>query len=492
VAARAGAQDLRDQFNVRLSLSGLYLTENEKGPNGADAQKSPFQLAYGDLRAVLDGRRIGKRLELHIDGRVRVTGSFSTDSAITGANQVTARGYLGGPEYELREAFVKLREQRFDVGLGRQYVFEADALKIDGGRVWFRFGDHWNASVFGGGYPDPYSRSLLTDYTDSAFAAGAHVGYGYDRAWGSLAAVSSYLGGNDDGGRLDPMNPAGSPAREPPRTYLAWRGFEHVAAWLDLFHDLVLDVTGAAGVQLTRLDAQARVHVAWFGLRAGYDYLSSLAIEMYLTRLLAARTMFLAGTIENNLTVQRTAHQQAYLTADVTFGKVSVYGEGRLRFRSIADPRDDPQFVDANGVQIAPSMAWEATAGARDRGSLVGLRLGVWGTYLSAFRAKSYIAGLEVGRSFLSERLGLDARAVYAHTIDGQVGATCDAESPASALATCFGNRTGDEIEAGLTVTAAIGDHWNGFVEYRMVADSASASSAIYTHVVMLRVEARY
>lgn len=494
LAAPAAAQDLRDQFNLRLSLSGMYLTETEHAATPQEAQASPFQLAYGDLRAVIDARRIGRRLDLHLDGRVRATGSFDTDQAQTGADQVTARGYAGGPEYELREAWAKLREARYDIGLGRQYVLEADALKIDGVRLWWRFASHWDASVFGGGYPNPYSRSLTTDYPGNvpAFAGGAHVGYGYDRAWGSLAVVASYLGGNDDGGPFDPNNPAGSPMRETPRTYLAWRGFEAIAPWLDTFHDLVLDVTGAAGVQLTRLDVQLRAHAGWFQLRAGYDYLSSLAIEMYVTRLLASRALYPGGSIENNLTAQRTAHQQGFLGADVTFEKLTVFGEGRVRNRSIVQPRDDPQFTDASGVQIAPSLSWEATLGARDRGSLAGLRLGLWGTYLSAFRAKSYIAALEVGRSFFADRLSLDARAVYSHTVDGQAGATCDPSSAQSALATCFGDRTGNEYEAGLNAGVAAGDHWYLFADYRLLVDTTQGAAAIFTHVVLLRIEARY
>ena len=64
-----------------------------------------------------------------------MTGDFSTAKASLGQGQVTARGYLGGREYELREATLVRRGERVDFGLGRQYVAEADQLKLDGARL---------------------------------------------------------------------------------------------------------------------------------------------------------------------------------------------------------------------------------------------------------------------------------------------------------------------------------------------------------------------
>src|SRR5206468_3169786 len=101
-------------------------------------------------------------------------------------------------------------------------------------------------------------------------------------------------------------------------------------------------VTGAAGVQLTRLDvlasARAGSHLTF---RAGYDHLSAYAIEMWLTRLLTDRALYLAGTIENNLIVDRTSRDEVHGHADVAFGKLSVFGEARFRRRALVSLTDD-------------------------------------------------------------------------------------------------------------------------------------------------------
>ena len=492
--AAARAQDLGEQFSIRLSLSGLYLTEQQSADAPENKQAAPFSLGYGELRAVIDARRLSNRVDLHLDGRVRATESWSIDDASSGNYPaITARGYLGGPEYELREAWAKVRDEHVDVLLGRQYVLEADALKIDGARLIWRVAEHWETGLFGGAYPDPYSRSVTTDYVGSfAAAGGAHVGYSYQKVWGSFGAASSYLGGMDDGGTLDPANPAGTPAREPPRTWVAWKSFERFTSWLDVYHDLVVDLTGAAGVQLTRLDAQAQLHASVFSVRLGYDYLSSLAIEMYLSRLLANRALFPNANIENNLTVQRTAHQQGRVEAQVALGKLRLFAEGRLRFRSIVQPKDDPQFVTASGTQVAPSLSWEATAGARDLGSLAGVRLALWGTYLTAFRGKSYIGALEAGRDFLGDKLAVDLRLLYSRTTDPLFGVACDGSTAMNALATCYGARVGNEYEAALTVAVSPAEHWFAFVDYRLLVDQSAGVPVILTHALLGRLEVRY
>ncbi|HEX6838792.1 MAG TPA: hypothetical protein VF334_19575, partial [Polyangia bacterium] len=259
----ARAQDLKDRFNIRLIAQGMFETEQQTTTSGygREAQAaSPFELGYGDLRAIIDGRRLPGSFELHLDGRVRITGQFDTDAATSGANQITARGYLGGREYELRSAWVRRRGESVDFGLGRMIVAEADALKIDGARLWWRMSKHWDLSLYAGAYPDPYSRSLTSDYTAVfAFAGGADTTYTYDKIWGSLSINSAYLGGNNDGG---PLTGPGTPTRETPRTWLTWTDYLRIASWFDVFTDLVLDVTGSGGVQLTRLDALA-------SLRAG-------------------------------------------------------------------------------------------------------------------------------------------------------------------------------------------------------------------------------
>ena len=67
---------------TRLIAQGMYVAEQESGiPSGygREAQvSSPFELGYGDLRAVIDGRRLPGQFDLHLDGRVRISGRRSS------------------------------------------------------------------------------------------------------------------------------------------------------------------------------------------------------------------------------------------------------------------------------------------------------------------------------------------------------------------------------------------------------------------------------
>ncbi|HEX8950202.1 MAG TPA: hypothetical protein VF945_00080, partial [Polyangia bacterium] len=407
------------------------------------------------------------------------------------------------------------RGESVDFGLGRMIVAEADALKLDGVRLWWRMAKHWDLSLYAGAYPDPYSRSLTSDYTGGfAFAAGADTTYTYDKIWGSISVNSSYLGGLDDGGSL---TGPGTRKTETPRTWMTWTDYVRLASWLDVFTDLVFDATGSAGAQLTRLDALATIRGGkHLTLHAGYDHLSAFAIEMYLTRLLQDRVNYVAGTIENNLIVHRTSRDEVRGDFDLSFGKFSIFGDGRFRRRALATLSEDPQFQGVNGQLVAPGVAYDVTAGLRERGSLAGIRAGLWFTYLSDYRSQSSIFGIDLGRSFYDERLSFDLSFVYAGTKDAlanQPAATpCNAGtvgSLASVNQGCYGTRAGAQYETGLTVSAAPSSHWFMFVDYRLVADTsggvivpANATATppvpvlpqptILTHVLLLRLEARY
>jgi hypothetical protein len=517
----ARAQDLKDRFNIRLSLTGMYMTDQELGtrPTGVGDEglvSSPLSLAYGDLRVTIDARRLPGKFDIHLDGRVRGTGDFSLTDANAGKSQISARGYEGGREYDLRSAWFRRRGDKWDFALGRMIVTEADALKVDGARLWWRMAKHWDASLYGGAYPDPYSRSVLTDYKGGfAYVGGADATYTYDRIWGAFSVSGSGLTGQDDGGPLSAselagMTPPPPTKTETPRVWITWTDYIRILSWMDLFTDLVFDAAGSGGAQLTRLDAlltmRAGSHVT---IRLGYDHLSALAIEMWLARFRNDRTIHFANTIENNLIVERTGRDEARGQVDVSFGKFGFYGEGRFRRRVLVSLNDDPQFVDS-GNQVVPGTAYDATLGVRDRGSLAGLRFNLWASYIGDYRTRNIVAALELGRSWFDERLSLDLVFLYAKTDDSQAGlgmnglpVTCDQSSIIKLSATCYGTRNASSYEAGLTLAGEPFSHWNAFLDYRLVADQTEGiwgtvgmasvpQPTILTHVLLFRIEARY
>ncbi len=528
-SGRADAQDLKDRFNFRVSLSGMYLRESQDDvPERAIA--GPLHIGYGDLRIVMDARRLPGNFELHLDGRIRLTGNYSEDHGNAGTTQVGARGYLGGREYQLTELWARGRWKWIDVGLGRLVVPEADALRVDGVRLWIHAHKKWDVTLYGGGYVNPYSRSIDTDYVTArpSIVGGGGVRYTYDKIWGSFTGNAVYLGGNDDGGRLslDPvldamgapvLNPVtgltlrtpGVSQTEPLRAFVTWTNFWRPIKYIDFYHDLVVDVAGAAGVQLTRLNVFAAIHVnKYLTLRLGYDHMSAIAIEMFLSRLLRDRTQFVPGSIENNLTISRTARDEGRLTIETAFGRTMITAEGRLRRRVLLNNSNDPQFVYTTagpdpvnpnpvGEQVAPSLAYDATLAIRNRGSLWDLRPSMWVTYLRDYRARNVFMGLGLGRDFLRDKLFVDLTFTYANIRDD--GAENAFGCPVATqpvlpdvLLKCYGTRVGHNYQTELSIGGTPFKHWFLFADYRAGVAVSEGLPAVVTHVVLGRIEARY
>ncbi|MEO6953289.1 MAG: hypothetical protein ABI321_15930 [Polyangia bacterium] len=504
-AGVASAQDLTERFSARASLSGMYLTETQSGLDDAHKIAGPLHLGYGELRLTLDGRRLG-HWDLHVDGRIRLTGSLTPASLGAGDSETTARGYLGGREYQLYEAYARGHFGKLDVGIGRMLITEADALRIDGVKLWVKLQKRWGVGVYGGGYSDPYSRSLATDYVKHApaFVGGAAARYDYDRIGGSFSLNAAYLGGKDDGGPviITAQNAGGNPQTENVRSYVTWTNFWRPIKYIDFYNDLVIDLWGAAKTQLTRLDFYVAGHVTKnVTIRAGYDHMSAIAIEMYLTRLLNDRTTFIPNTIENNLTLSRTARDEGRLTIEGQTGRTSLTAEGRIRRRTLVTPSNDPQFIAQPGTpdvgnQVAPSLGYDATLSVRNSGSLAGLRPSAWLTYLHDYRALNVYAGVGLGRDFLRDRLSIDLTFTYANVRDAGANQTCTTTgnfaSITTTLQTCYGTRKGNDLQAGFTIGTTPTRHWFAFVDYRAGIQITDNFPRLLTHVLVGRVEARY
>ena len=226
----------------------------------------------------------------------------------------------------------------------------------------------------------------------------------------------------------------------------------------------------------------------------------------------------MVGTIENNMIVERTSRDEGHADADLTFGNFSVYADGRFRKRALITLSDDPQFQGVNGQLVTPGLAYDVTAGLRDRGSLFGLRMGLWFTHLADYRSKSEIFGLNLGRSFYDERLGLDVSFLYSATKDALANQPttqpCNITANPPTLVNvgtvnqaCYGTRAGDEYETGITISAMPSAHWFLYLDYRLVVDTSGGyivapdpmamttplpQPTMLTHVLLLRLEARY
>lgn len=577
-------RERRAQYSGRVSVTGALYTEQELSPAGAGASLAmPGQILLGDLRLRLDGQNVAGRLAFRADVRLRATADLDFErkfqepagSSLLSPIQasISARGYLGGPEYDLRELFVGVRiTARSQLQLGRLVVSEADALKLDGARVQLVVSPAWELSLFGGAYPNPYSRSLLTDYEPPCGAGvasgsqvlnlgaldGAIVGptaatplgcdrlgpqlsltgggaarYQYDRLklWGSASVVGTFFGGPGDGGpavvdasvltALGNLRPAGSDL-DSPRVYVSWVNQITPSGRFALYSDLVVDLLGSRGAQLSRAAVVANLRPLAserMTMRMTYSYMSPIAIGMFLSRALYNRSpngtsLGGIGIVENNLTILRTARHDARLNLDgILTRRLQIFAEGRLRLRSLLDAEQNPAvYQTALYTDNERALAGDASIGLRDGGSLRGLKFGAVYSFLQGFRAQNHLLRFSIGAALWQSRIAIDAEYVALLTRDlGADDRQCDANlsvglgqaaarlDPAQSLflAGCFGRRTGTTHEAGATLSLLGTSAWFFYLDYRFTALlsdpspqlPSSTNSTVLGHGVLARVE---
>lgn len=573
---QAAPSEGKGVYSGKVSLTGFYYIEDDgikvTGLTDADAIKQRIatttRLGYGELRTTLDFRRTAKeRLDFRLDFRLRLTGDFDTerkfsreDSAIETYSKspipslgTSARGYLGGPEYDLREIYFNFRAtSRLQVQFGRMFVSEADMLKLDGLRAQLSFGQHWQGSAFVGGYPNPYSRSVLSDYEPPCgrgvagsrlgtaaegpcvtegpklgMSAGVGARYTYPTLWGSAAVVGSFFLGPGDGGVVTADSTATAAAAgdaydksyllapadtlDRPRIFVSWLNSWRPVDKVDLFSDLVVDLFGSAGPQLTRLVLLGTVRLLKqdrLTLRISYSHMSSLAINMYLNRLVYNR---LSGTtladrgisaVQNNLTILRTGREEARVTIDSRFyRRLGAFVEGRFRYRDLTGEDSNPAVYNNKNIydKNTQNLAGDVSVGLRDTGSFAGLRGSLYYSAVLDFRATNHIINLDLGRDFWKERIGVTLNYVAAITKDKGATVTdnCASTDP---FVGCFGKRSGMAHEVGLMLSV---NPWRTLyilADYRFIAMLTDANPkvldlpfpTVLSHAILGRTEFRW
>ena len=574
--------EARPLYRGKVSITGFYYTEDDGVDPTQNIDKriaTNSNLGLIDLRAtVLASRLWNERLDFKLDFRLRVTGSldferkYDPNTTLFGDQfyktplGTSARGYLGGREYDLREAYATFRPvSTWHIQVGRMYIPETDAIKIDGAKVAHDFGSHWYGSAFFGGYPNPYSRSLLTDYvapcgngvagtrndTPTLIAAaltptadelktqqcqqdggrfglvgGAGARYNYDVLWGSVGAAASFFFGPGDGGPVMPNLSASSPSDgapiqqnlvapsdspDAPRVFLSWFNSWRPHERVDLMSDLVVDLYGSAGPQLTRAVVMSSIRALSddrLTVRLGYSHMSSLAINMYLARLVynrsAGTTLAAIGasSVENNLTVLRTGRDEGRVTLDSRFfRRLGGFVEGRVRARSLINGESVPDvYSQKNYTKNTSNLAGDVSLGLRDAGTLFGVRASLIYSLIFDYRAQNHVVSFDVGRDFWKDRITASVGYTAAITKDqlaGNDAAFCTSADPFSG---CFGKRSGITHEANVQVSA---NPWRTLfflLDYRLIAMSSDDRKdlptkevpTVITHAILFRSEFRW
>lgn len=463
------------QLRLRISLAGFYLEESELGATGLPVFASIARLGLADARLVIDGKELARRLALRVDLRSRLSGSLNPDASsfdfeskfapqyfATPNLQVGSRGYLGGPELlDLRELYLRISlSPRWDLSMGRFFVSEASAQKVDGLRLQLRASSRWEAGLFAGGAPNAVSRYVLYDY-DSPCGHGVAAGLTQiplnsaaatalgstlpaavmaagepcqrsgpqlaltggitallrlPRLWAQGALVGAYYDGEgsispverdpalaDRVGNLLPSNRE----RETPRIFFSFTGQASPWSRLSLFADGVIDFAGPSGAQLTRVVLTSTLQVLpgdRLGVRATYSYLSSLAIGMFLRNQLYNRspngtTPGGLGVVENNLTLLRTGRHEARLATELRIaGMTRLVAEGRLRQRSLLGGETSREVYENPAYSdFTRSWAGDLSLSLRDGGTVRPLRGLLSYSYLRSFRSENHAARIQVG-----------------------------------------------------------------------------------------------
>lgn len=451
--APAGDNVDETAYRGRITTTGFYYGESSDGTVDATDPASDQTLLYTDLRGRVEATHIqGGKWDAVGDFRLRLP-----------ADELAARGQLGGAESDLREAFFLRRGRKTDVGLGRIINREVDATTIDGLRVQHRLSRDFDIGAFAGLYPSPFSRSLDTDYRqgyapqDMPVAAGAWGGYRTEKAWGNVG-VAGILPRDDD-----PVDP------EPTRAFVTANGYYRASGGLDIFHYLVADLAGRGGLQL--MNGQVGVHwrrSAALVLEAAASHMSTYAIELYVRDYLEQPDVApMPGRIQNNLFVARMASDELRGGFNYLLKKqrIDVFGQVRYRTRSTITSDNLPMEL----AELPADTQLEFSAGARQRKSFAKIDLSLNLLNITGDRTDTTAATLRARRAFKDDTIEVDLDATYLFYSD-----TCAFTGGVADEPNCTGTADGASLEVGGTILWRRDARWLFLADYHYQKNSAT------------------
>jgi hypothetical protein len=445
--------DGKTLYQGNFTSSTMFSSESGGALNG-DATgvnvNSQYSRLFTDLRAQLDARHIkGGRWDFRFDGRGRVvSGGGTATSGIAG--QPSARiqsGALGRNEFELRETWLVRSGDRTDVFIGRQFVTDLAATKIDGIRIDYAMSRKFTVLGYAGALPYRGSRSIGTDYPRQVDGLGAQLGrtppigaglgaaYRTPVSYGALGLVLAVPLKGDS-----PKISVTSNGYYRGRTL----DFYHFAL-VDLFKTFSLANVSAGGNY--KPSPKMRLTAAFHRVD-----LDTLAIQA--RAFLSDPTQ--SGINEIALRSAATNHLRGGLSAGLGRNqRFEISLQGGFRFRSAVAVRDAGNNVV---VSLPAERGAELYAGIVDRRSIAGLRLGFdatrfFGVGKAAFqRSSSLSLRLTLAKEFKQGRGQLELEAGYISAKDENVGADCKSND----ITACFGSSL-------ISITNA-----NGNIYYRL------------------------
>ncbi len=452
------------------SSSFAYSESGGQFPNMAGNNYS-FSRFFTDLRLQTDFRHIrASRWEARIDARVRLVdgGPAITETGLPGTAPVNnpQSGLTGQNEYDLRELWLIRNGERTDVIIGRQFINDLAAVKIDGIRFDYASSNRLTYLGFAGLYPLRGSRSLTTDYADikdptTGAAISPYVGSaGFGAAYRTPQAYGAF-----GGVALVPVDSA----QESPRIFATANGYYRVNPVLDLYHFALIDLVAASGAQITNLSGGLNYKPNQrLRLTASFNRVDTDSLNIQAQAFLDAPQTNPA--VQNNLMLQRLATNQARASISAGLGH-----NERFELTTAVTYRNRPSFEVApigsnNGDEITllEARSVDVYGSITDRVSFKDMRLGIdaidsFGVGGASSNTVPYQRDETTAfRAFAARELDnghgeWEAEISYASNTDSNVGAACAALTD---LASCFGDSNSSVLSAGGTLYYRFNRDW--------------------------------
>jgi len=447
---------------------GAYANITSTDPAAKD-DSGKFSRMFTELRLQTDFRHIsGGHWDARIDARIRAV-TDPPDTTYLVANNPMAvvtpthiqSGLNGQNEYDIRELWVVRNGERSDVFIGRQYVPDLGAIKIDGLRVDYASSSKFTLLGFGGLYPERGSRSLSTDYptlrTNQLDPAGKLIGalgggaaYRTLDAYGAIGAVA-----------LVPFQ------AETPRVYVTSNGYWRYGSQLDLYHYAIVDLVNnnfGTGTVLTNLSVGLNYKPSpRLRMTAAFNRVDTETLNVQANAFLSPTDANL-GAVQNETFIQRLSTNLARVGASAGLGQLQ-----RFELSAAATYRYRPNVTLTSGdgmtkYQLGAGTGVDLYASFTDRHSIKDLRLGVdlsrtFGLSAVAFQRSEVLAIRFSGAHDIANGKGeWEAEVSYATTKDKSAGITC------ADLTTCYGASTGSILSLGGNLYYRINHDWFGLV----------------------------
>ncbi|HTR55787.1 MAG TPA: hypothetical protein VMJ10_34155 [Kofleriaceae bacterium] len=436
------------------------------------ANNGSFSQLFTDLRLQTDFRHIAaSRWEARVDARVRFVDTPDQTST-PGFNPVQAThiqsGFDGQNEYELRELWLIRNGDRTDVIIGRQFIADLAAVKIDGIRIDYAQSKEFTLLGFGGLYPLRGSRSITTDYTDLRDSNDKDIGQfvgagGFGAAYRTPAAYGSF-----GGVVLAPF------AGEEPRIFGTANGYWRFGSQLDLYHFAVVDLLGnndalgAGNAGLTDLSVGAN----WKPNPRLRGTLSLNRVDTETLNVQAnaflSQPAAMGGTaIQNEVYIARLATSELRGSLSAGLGELQ-----RFQITSAIAYRERPGFdltpigaMAGTAVHLDPASSVEVYASVTDRRSVADMRLGA--DFITTFAvdnipySRTDVTAVRAfaGRELASGKGEWEAEVAASTTKDTS---TTVMTTMCTSATTCFGSSSGTIISAGGTLYYRFNRDWLG------------------------------